>query len=98
MSDLRDELAGAIYGALSGSFGDFGSNHSKRAADAILPIIERETTRARAEVGSLIRAHRDAEAAYWAMAEDADDETATRLAADVTSTYEALIESVEGES
>ena len=47
--DLRDELAEAIYGALSGSFGDFGGNHSRRAANAILPIIERETTRARAE-------------------------------------------------
>ena len=45
--DLRDELAGAIYSALSGTFGDFGSNHSRRAADAILPIVERETERAR---------------------------------------------------
>ena len=67
-------------------------------ADAILPIIERETTRARAEVGSLIRAHQAAEAAYWAMADDADDETASRLAADVTRTYEALLASFEGES
>ena len=95
---LRDELAGAIYGALSGSFGDFGSNHSKRAAGAILPIIERETTRARAEVASLIRAHQDAEAAYWAMADDTEDETAKRLATEVTRTYEALLASVEGES
>ena len=98
MSGLRDDLAEAIYSALSGSFGDFGSNHSKRAADALLPIIERETERARAEVGSLIRAHQDAEAAYWAVADDTDDETARRLAADVTRTYEALLASVEGES
>ena len=98
MSDLRDELAKAIYGALSGSFGDFGSNHSKRAADAILPIITRETERARAEVAGLIRAHQAAEAAYWAMADDTDAETARRLAAEVTRTYEALLASVEGES
>ena len=102
MSDLRDELAEVIgktsvandgpdWGWLSGA-------DSRCLADAILPIIERETTRARAEVASLIRAHQDAEAAYWAMAEDADDETAKRLAADVTRTYEALLASVEGES
>ena len=36
-----------------------------RVIDALLPIITRETERARAEVGSLIRAHRDAEAAYY---------------------------------
>ena len=48
--NLRDDLAEAICGALSGSFGCFGSNHSRRAADAILPIIERETTRARDDI------------------------------------------------
>ena len=69
-----------------------------RVIDNILPIIERETERARAEVAGLVRAHRDAEAAYWAMADDTDDETARRLAAEVTSTYEELLASVEGES
>ena len=88
---LRDELAEVLS--------NHGGVHAQqRLADALLPIIERETTRARAEVGSLIRAHRDAEEAYWAMADDTDAETARRLAADVTRTYEALLASVEGES
>ena len=98
MSDLRDELARTMSANWRNMHTNGSLGFQRMLADAILPIIQRETTRARAEVGSLIRAHRDAEAAYWAMADDADDETARRLAADVTSTYEALIESVEGES
>ena len=91
MSDLRDELADVVWQQAPGYASD-------DLIDAILPIIERETTRARAEVASLIRAHQDAEAAYWAMADDADAETAKRLATEVTRTYEALLASVEGES
>ena len=101
MSDLRDELAKTIVNVSWGrsdAYRRVSPSEGEALADAILPIIERETERARAEVGSLIRAHRDAGAAYWAMADDADDETARRLAADVTRTYEALLDSVEGES
>lgn len=102
MPDLRDELAEAAESALDDLRADPTRAELQaacvRVADALLPIITRETTRARAEVGSLIRAHQDAEAAYWAMSDDTDDETARRLAADVTRTYEALLASVEGES
>ena len=103
MSDLRDELAEALFGVIDHERADDWMQYEVReacalAADALMPIIERETERARAEVGSLIRAHRDAEAAYWAMADDADAETAKRLATEVTRTYEALLASVEGES
>ena len=98
MSDLRDELAEAIWTASRRDEGTISATGANVIVAALLPIIERETTRARAEVAGLIRAHQNAEAAYWAMADDADDETAKRLAAEVTSTYEALLESVEGES
>ena len=98
MSDLRDELAEVIWTTSRNDEGTISATGANIVADALLPIIERETERARAEVGSLIRAHQDAEAAYWAVADDTDDETARRLAADVTRTYEALLASVEGES
>ena len=49
---LRDELAEAIYGALSGSFGDFGGNHSRRAADALMPIIEAHEAEAREQIAA----------------------------------------------
>ena len=98
MSDLRDELAEAIWTTSRHDEGTISATGADIIADAILPIITRETERARAEVAGPIRAHRDAEATYWAMADDTDAETARRLAADVTSTYEALLASVEGES
>ena len=102
MSDLRDELAAALIPTLqrvkSVPLGGDLMPHACAAANALLPIITRETERARAEVADLIRAHQNAEATYWAMADDADDETARRLAAAVTRTYEELLASVEGES
>ena len=96
MSDLRDELARTMSANWRNMHTNGSLGFQLMLADAILPIIERETNKARAEVADLIRAHRDAEAAYWAMPDDADDETARRLAAEVTRTYEALLESVEG--
>ena len=98
MSDLRDELARTMSANWRNMHTNDSLGFQRMLANAIMPIIERETERARAEVAGLIRAHRDAESAYWAMPDDADDETATRLAADVTRTYEALLASVEGES
>lgn len=46
MSDLTGQgpVADAIYDALSGSFGDFGGDHAKKAADAAGEVIAKRIT------------------------------------------------------
>lgn len=41
-------VANAIYEALSGSFGDFGADHAKKAADAVKRVLTDDTTKHKA--------------------------------------------------